>query len=255
MARADAIARRRRRWRALDVAAALAELAAERRYVPARGRRRHRVRDRGRAPSGGRGGAGRRRRALRRQRLRSRRRGRRGSGCSPAPTWPASRTFLRQNALIAILAQIGAFVPATRGAHRRRRPAVQPRRRRRRSGARPLDLHGRDGRDRGDPEPGRAARAGDPRRDRPRHRDLRRAVDRLGGARASARGQPLPRAVRHALPRADGAGRASCRRSPATRCGSRNGRATSCSCTRSRPAPPTAPTASMSRGSPACRRR
>ena len=46
-----------------------------------------------------------------------------------------------------------------RGAHRRGRPAVQPGRRRRRSGARPLDLHGRDGRDRGNPEPGRAAKS------------------------------------------------------------------------------------------------
>ncbi len=71
--------------------------------------------------------------------------------------------------------------------HRRGRPAVLPRRRRRRSGARPLHLHGRDGRDRGDPQPGRRARAGDPRRDRPRHRHLRRPVDRLGRDRASAR--------------------------------------------------------------------
>jgi len=28
-----------------------------------------------------------------------------------APTWPAKSTFLRQNALIALLAQIGSFVP------------------------------------------------------------------------------------------------------------------------------------------------
>jgi DNA mismatch repair protein MutS len=47
------------------------------------------------------------------------------------------------------------------------------------------------------------ALAGHPRRDRPRHGDLRRAVDRLGERRASARGQPLPGAVRHPFPRAD----------------------------------------------------
>jgi DNA mismatch repair protein MutS len=64
--------------------------------------------------------------------------------------------------------------------YRRRRPAVLARRRLGRSGARPLDLHGRDGRDRGDPQPGRRTCAGDPRRDRPRHRHLRRPVDRLG---------------------------------------------------------------------------
>src|SRR5208282_2067157 len=87
--------------------------------------------------------------------------------------------------------------------YRRGRSAVLARRRRRRSGARALDLHGRDGRDRGDPQPGRRARAGHPRRDRPRHRDLRRALYRLGDDRTSARAQSLPRAVRHAFPRDD----------------------------------------------------
>ena len=83
---------------------------------------------------------------------------------------------------------------------RRGRPAVLARRRGRRSCPRPLHLHGRDGRDRGDPASGDRALAGDPRRDRPRHRDLRRPIDRLGVARASARKQPLPRAVRHPFP-------------------------------------------------------
>ena len=43
--------------------------------------------------------------------------------------------------------------------------------------------------------------------------------------------------------------------SACTPCGSRSGRATWCSCTRWRRAPPTDPTAFTSRGSPACRRR
>ncbi len=90
-----------------------------------------------------------------------------------------------------------------RRASRRHRPAVLARRRGRRSRARALDLHGRDGRDRRDPQPGRAARARHPRRDRPRHRDIRRAVDRLGCDRAPARRQPVPRTVRDALPRTD----------------------------------------------------
>jgi hypothetical protein len=69
------------------------------------------------------------------------------------PNMAGKSTFLRQNALIAMLAQ---RVPSCRqgGAYRHRRPAVLARRRGRRSRARPLDLHGRDGRDRGDPQPG-----------------------------------------------------------------------------------------------------
>ncbi len=71
------------------------------------------------------------------------------------PNMAGKSTFLRQNAIIAVLAQMGSFVPAEDRAYRRGRSPLQPRRRRRRSRARPLDLHGRDGRDRGDPQPGR----------------------------------------------------------------------------------------------------
>ena len=84
--------------------------------------------------------------------------------------------------------------------HRRHRSPVLAGRCRRRSGARPVDVHGRDGGDGGDPQSGHASEPGDPGRDRPRHRHLRRPFDRLGGGRASPRGQPLPRAVRHPLP-------------------------------------------------------
>ncbi len=126
------------------------------------------------------------------------------------PNMAGKSTFLRQNALIAILAQMGSFVPAKSRAHRRGRPAVLARRRGRRSGARALDLHGRDGGDRRHPQSGRRALAGYSGRNRPRHRDLRRAVDCLGDRRASARRQHMPRAVRHAFPRADRAFRAPC---------------------------------------------
>ena len=94
---------------------------------------------------------------VRRQRLRSRR--------LPRRLWLSDRpehgrqesTFLRQNALIAILAQIGAFVPARPRPHRRRRPAVLARGRRRRPRPRPIDVHGRDGGDGDHPPPGGTA--------------------------------------------------------------------------------------------------
>jgi len=86
-------------------------------------------------------------------------------------------TFLRQNALIAILAQTGSFVPA-KAAHigvvdrlfsrvgaaddlARGRSTFMSRWSRRRH-----------------PQSGRPALAGDPGRDRPRHCDVRRPVDR-----------------------------------------------------------------------------
>ena len=54
------------------------------------------------------------------------------------PNMAGKSTFLRQNALIVVLAQAGLPVPAERRDDRRRRPPVLPRRRRRRPGARPL---------------------------------------------------------------------------------------------------------------------
>ena len=133
----------------------------------------------------------------------------------PAPIWlvtgpnmAGKSTFLRQNALIAILAQAGMYVPGRGGAGRGRRPAVQPGGGGRRSGPGPVHLHGRDGRDGGHPEPGGAGRPGHPRRDRAGHGDLGRPVHRLGDARASARGEPVPGPFRHALSRAGRALRA-----------------------------------------------
>ena len=58
------------------------------------------------------------------------------------------------------------------GAYRRGRPAVLARGRRRRPRTRALDLHGRDGRDRGHPQSRRPAQPRDPGRDRPRHGHL-----------------------------------------------------------------------------------
>ena len=115
------------------------------------------------------------------------------------PNMAGKSTFLRQNALIAVLAQMGSFVPA-----RPCRIGVVDRLFSRVGAADDLAR----GRSTFMVEMvetaailNQAASAGarHPRRDRARHRDVRRAVDRLGGDRAPARDEPLPRAVRHTI--------------------------------------------------------
>ena len=105
------------------------------------------------------------------------------------PNMAGKSTFLRQNALIAILAQMGSFVPAKR-AH----IGVVDRLFSRVGAADDL-ARGRSTfmvemvETAAILNQARRARAGHPRRDRPRHRDFRRPLDRLGDGRASARRQ------------------------------------------------------------------
>ena len=116
------------------------------------------------------------------------------------PNMAGKSTFLRQNALIAIMAQAGSFVPAksaTVGIVDRLFSRV---------GAADDLARGRSTfmvemvETAAILNQATAQKPGHPGRDRPRHGDLRWPVDRLGDPGASARHQPLPRALRHALP-------------------------------------------------------
>ena len=165
------------------------EARGRRQLRAARGRRLARLRHRGRPASGGRTGAEARRPAVHRQCLRSLA----GAGAEVRPDLADHRPEHGGQIDLPAPERADRAAGADRqlraggaGADRHRRPAVLARRRGRRSGARPLHLHGGDGGDRRHPQPGQRALAGHPRRNRPRHRDLRRAVDRLGGDRASA---------------------------------------------------------------------
>ena len=91
-----------------------------------------------------------------------------------------------------------------RGQDPARRPHLRPRRRVRQHRAGPVHVHGRDAGDREHPARRHIEKPGRPRRDWPRHRDLRRLEHRLGRRRIP--GDQSPDApedpLRHALPRA-----------------------------------------------------
>ena len=127
------------------------------------------------------------------------------------PNMAGKSTYLRQNALLAILAQAGLPVPASTRPDRRGGPIVQPGGRRGRTRARPLHLHGRNDRDRRHPAPGRPAQPRHRGRNRPRHRHPGRARHRLGRARSPAQPGAQPYHFRHPFPRTRTPHRSRCR--------------------------------------------
>ena len=106
------------------------------------------------------------------------------------------------------------------------------------------------------PAPRHVAQPGRPRRDRPRHGDVRRAEHRVGGRRAprDQPARPAEDAVRHALPRAHRSGRRAAGRRQLSRRGARVARRDRVPAQDRARADRIAATASRSRAWPGCRR-
>ena len=103
------------------------------------------------------------------------------------------------------------------GADREAEPGrshLRARRRVRQHRARAIHVHGRDAGDGDDPPHGDESQPGDPRRDRPRHCDLRWLEPGVGGRRAPrlGRARAAEDDLRDALSRAHRSGRTPCRR-------------------------------------------